>query len=227
MKLLKNKRVIINELAPNSLINYFESNDFRVEILKKQTSVYDAVSSHPDIFMFYDGLLFIEKGLSDQFEDGVICEELGNKYPDNVKFNICKVGNNIICRYDSISQTIKDYINEKSYNIINVKQGYSKCSTAVIDDNSIITSDKGITKACMLNGIDVLLIEQGHIKLEGLDYGFIGGACVSFSDKVFFNGNIKEHPSYKNIEKFINERNKKIEYMDYPLEDLGSFIITS
>ena len=46
------------------------------------------------------------------------------------------------------------------YEIINVKQGYAKCSICVVSDNAIITADKGIAKAAIQNRIDVLEITR-------------------------------------------------------------------
>lgn len=83
---------------------------------------------------------------------------------------------------------------------VHINQGYAKCSTAIVSENAIITSDDGIYKAAKANEIDALKISTGHIKLDGYDYGFIGGACGKISaDTLAFCGDIKLHPDCENI----------------------------
>ena len=110
--------------------------------------------------------------------------------------------------------------------MINVKQGYCKCSICIVDDNSIITSDEGIYKEVIKYGIDCLLIQKGHIDLFELDYGFIGGCSGLISDKtLMFFGDIKKHPDYNKINTFVSSKNKTIiSLSDENLLDLGSLI---
>jgi len=95
----------------------------------------------------------------------------------------------------------------------------------VVDENSIITPDIGIQKACLNAGLDVLLIEKGQVVLEGYDYGFIGGASGKVGNRIIFNGDITLHSDYDKIRSFIEARNLEIVYFDqYPLTDIGSII---
>lgn len=221
-----NSIIVISDSAPEALVEYFEFKGFNVILFEKMDKPHEAVSNHPDMFMFYDDILFLEKDVTQSLSENAVKSELiGNEYPSDIKYNICKVGNKIICKYEYISSDIIKHFKERKYKILNVNQGYAKCSTCIVDDDSIITADKSISKICIDNDIDVLLIEPGHIILKKFNYGFIGGASVMFDDIVFFNGDITEHPDYDAINSFIKSKNKKIEYMNYPLEDLGSFII--
>ncbi len=212
-------KIVISENAYKETIDFL-SDFFDVIVFKDQHRPYKAVSNHPDIFMFYDKKLFIEKNID---LDGVPCEEIGNEYPEDVKFNIAKIDNYIICNEQYISDIIKRHIKENNYEIINVKQGYAKCSTLIIK-HGIITSDKGIYKACK-GKVDALLIEEGDILLPPLSHGFIGGSAVYFNDIVFFNGDITKHRNYEKIREFILRRGLEIRYIDRPLMDIGSFII--
>ncbi len=212
-------KIVISESAYTETFNYFHNKGFEVITFKTMNKPYDAVADHPDMFMFYDELLFVERDVT---IEGIKCSKLGLKYPDTVKFNLVKVDNKIICKYDLVDESIKQHIKDK-YEIIDVNQGYAKCSTAVIN-NKIITSDKGIFNACK-DKLDSLLISPGHIELPGLDYGFIGGTCVCVDDVVFFNGDITKHPDYQQIKTFIEQDKLKIEYVNKPLRDIGSFII--
>ncbi len=209
----------MSEYAYQETIDYF-SQFFEIILFKDQKRPYPGVSAHPDIFLFYDEKLFVEKNIE---LDGIRCEEIGNTYPLDVKFNIAKIDDYIICNTKYISDSIKNHIIEKGYEIIHVKQGYAKCSTLVVK-HGIITSDKGIYKACK-GKIDALLIEEGGILLPPLSHGFIGGAAVCFNNIVFFNGDITKHRDYNRIRDFILKRGLEIKYIKRPLMDIGSFII--
>ena len=73
----------------------------------------------------------------------------------------------------------------------------------------------------------MLLISSGDIKLEGYDYGFIGGASGKISDNtVVFFGNAEMHPYYSSIKELCS-RNKiaiKILCKNMPLTDVGSIV---
>jgi len=108
---------------------------------------------------------------------------------------------------------------------IHVKQGYTKCSLVILDDNAAITSDKGLAAALKKYGIDILLITHGHVNLPGFPYGFLGGASGKVDDEIIFNGNLSAHPDFEKIKDFICQRGLKVTWFEeYPLEDIGSII---
>ncbi|MDF2631498.1 MAG: hypothetical protein K0Q85_94, partial [Caproiciproducens sp.] len=118
-------------------------------------------------------------------------------YPYDVPLNAARVGNYLIANQAALDNTIMNYCKENGVEIIHVKQGYTKCSTIVVDEHSIITADQSIERAAIAARIDTLLIEPGHITLPKYNYGFIGGACGFIGkNKIAFTGNINSHPSY-------------------------------
>lgn len=145
-------------------------------------------------------------------------------YPDNVLLNACIVGDNIICRQKSTDESIFKLL--PNHNIINVNQGYAKCSIAVISDNAVITSDNGIYNTLQHSNIDCLKITQGHIILPGVDYGFIGGCSGKISkDIVVFTGKIEAHPDYENIKAFMRNYNVYYESLTNDcLFDIGGLL---
>ena len=118
--------------------------------------------------------------------------------------------------------------------IIGVRQGYCRCMCLPVDNDSFITSDEGIAKALEAQGAGVLLIEKGHIKLRGFEYGFIGGTAgniyVNSDDMqdqraIVFNGDLSVHPDFHRISSFIRSRNiLPVWFEDYALEDIGSIL---
>ena len=107
--------------------------------------------------------------------------------------------------------------------MIACKQGYARCSVCVVDENSIITADRGIAAAARKNGIDVLMIRPGFIALDGFPYGFIGGAAFKIAaDILSFTGTLDRHPDKAAIEDFLSAKKIKPVYIThYPIFDIG------
>ncbi len=147
------------------------------------------------------------------------------KYPDNVSLNAAYAGGRLFCKVSSLDNAVKEFCNSHDIDIINVNQGYSKCSTLVIGENAIITADSSIAKAALKCDVDVLLISPGNIRLEGADYGFIGGASGVIGKTVYFFGDIELHPDSDSITAFIKRHNYNYTSVGgWPLVDVGGFI---
>src|SRR3712207_6103016 len=90
--------------------------------------------------------------------------------------------------------------------LINTKQGYTKCSTAIVNDSAIITSDKNIAKSLQKENIDILLLPPGDIILPGLNYGFIGGACGLIEKNILaFYGSLECYAYGKEVLSFLKK----------------------
>ena len=131
----------------------------------------------------------------------------------------------LIC-VKTVSKDVLEFAYNNDYIIINVKQGYSRCSICVINENSIITDDKSIFTAAgnFLN--DAELISKGSILLNGYNYGFIGGCCGKLSkNEIGFNGMIESHKDYKKIIDILSRNNIKCtELCKTRLTDIGGII---
>lgn len=147
-------------------------------------------------------------------------------YPNDVRLNAVLIGNKMIMNPKTAAPQILDYCAEAHIMIIPVKQGYAKCTAAVIDKNSIITSDDGIARAAFGAGIEVLRIRPGYIRLDGYGYGFIGGTCGKIGkNTIAFCGKIQNHPDYLMIRDFLNARGiEPIALADCPLTDVGGIL---
>lgn len=154
----------------------------------------------------------------------IINESLKNAYPDDCLLNCIANSTDLICNYDITSAKIKELANGKT--VIDVNQGYTKCSVCAVSDKAFITDDKSIYKALKNAEYDVLEVEKGSVALNGYDYGFIGGACCKISkDILAFFGNAKAHKSYDAIKAFCKNYNVDLLSLDSErLCDIGSFI---
>lgn len=165
--------------------------------------------------------------LSDSYHVVYCGKQFSGRYPNNVCLNALQLKNKLICRIRSLDEKVKEYCQKHGYGLINVKQGYAKCSCAVVSDHAIITADNGIIRSLEDNPIDVLPIGKGSIRLDGADTGFIGGASGYDKDRktLYFCGNIKEHPDYNSIKRFCNEQDTQIVSLnDDHLTDIGGII---
>jgi len=119
------------------------------------------------------------------------------------------------------------YSIKKDKKIISVKQGYTKCSTIVLPDDNFITEDEGICAALKGAGKNCILIKKGCVKLDGYNYGFIGGASAYLSNNktLLFFGNIKQHPDYIKIKELCDKLKLNTDYVEnMPLTDIGGLI---
>ena len=110
--------------------------------------------------------------------------------------------------------------------IIDVKQGYARCSVCLLGTKGAITADGGIGAVLRKLDVEVLEIQSGGIELCGYNYGFIGGASLVVDKTAVFFGNVEDHPDGKKILDFVRSKGFEAEYPgSFPLTDFGSAVI--
>ena len=150
----------------------------------------------------------------------------GSRYPDNVLLNGLFLGGKLYGKTSAIDPIVLDYCAAERVPVINVNQGYARCSTLIINEHAAITADPSIASALKNNGVEVLRISPGHILLEGYDYGFIGGAGLCDGESVIFFGDVSRHPDYQLIRNFCEKHHKTIRVIckENPLTDIGGVV---
>ena len=150
-------------------------------------------------------------------------------YPKDILLNAARVGDKLFCNIKYTAKQILNHAEENNIKIINVKQGYTKCSVCIVNENAIITADSEIYKKAKENNFDALLIKQGYIDINGYNYGFIGGcAGKTDKDKLAFTGDISKHPDYHAIKSFINSQKIDIVILSGDaLYDIGGILPVS
>lgn len=230
------KIAIIDCRADNKTVYALENIGFSVIPTIKLDFLYDAVLSHADIQIHCLGadrfvcapetFEYYKKHFPHAFELIKGSSPLGSQYPDDIAYNTAAIGGSVICAQKYTDNVILSQYRRAGKKIINVRQGYAKCSTCVAGENAVITSDSGIAAAAELNGIDVLKISEGNIRLRGMNYGFIGGASGLASEHTLaVNGNINTHPDADRIKTFCKHHKTEILCLkDGILEDIGTII---
>ncbi len=208
-----------------------ELESFGIEVLsvKENIKLDEETSCHADMLFLHtgDNKVFIDESQTDLInilsKKGFILTEqkgISSPYPNDTLLNKA-----VLNRY-IFGLTNNNQLNRLKYESITVKQGYTKCSICVVDENSIITDDTEIATLLKNYQFDVLLISKGDIYLSEKHYGFIGGTCGKLNkDTIYFNGNLKMHKDYTRIIDFLNNRNIKPVFNESRiLTDIGGII---
>lgn len=167
--------------------------------------------------------------LSEYYHVVLTEENIGGKYPDNVRLNAAVVGNTIVANLKALDKKVITYAEKAGYQLIQVNQGYAKCSMAVVSDRAVITADSGIYNSLKETNIDVMKIRQGRVVLSGAEYGFIGGASGldinNGKRTLYFAGCIERHPDYDDIKMFCDQhRTEIVSLTEDNLTDIGGMI---
>lgn len=232
---MKNKYVAVDCRLSEKCCRYLENSGYTLIKIPCSEYLSEPVSAHPDMSLFgYGNKFFVSNEIAQLFDccfdSTIISREVAHgiklEYPYDIEFNCALVGKKLICNRKHTNSKILEAIAEDGCRIINVNQGYSKCSVCIVSNNAIITEDAGIANACRKEGIDVLLLETRGVKLDGYDYGFIGGSSGELGDRrIVFAGCIENHAEYKSIFDFCVKYGKTpISMSDEPLYDVGSII---
>ena len=210
--------------------------------INKNNNVYSEISSHVDIFTCkikekivventaYENLKSQLKNMKEILVKGTSIVQ--NEYPNDIYYNVCIVGNKAIHNFKYTDSKIVQELKKNNFELINVKQGYSNCSIAVIDENSIILSDRGLYNVLKDSGFDVLFLDyKPNIKLfnENGKYsemsGFIGGAITRIANNIIIFGDLNKIDNNGYIRSFIKERNLEIiDFKGLDVVDYGGII---
>ena len=207
--------------------------------IEPSNNVYKEISSHVDIFACkIENKIITEPSQYDKLsktkcntiiENGK--ELIQEKYPYDIKYNVCIVGKKAFHNFAYTDTKIKQELIANKYELINTTQGYTNCSIAVINQKSAIVTDKGLYKILQKQGIDVLFLDhEPDIKLlseSGYSNkkGFIGGAISKIDDKIIVFGDLSKIDSKNKIRNFILSKNLEIlEFKGQDVVDYGGII---
>lgn len=151
------------------------------------------------------------------------CSRAEPKYPLDAGLNCVRIGSYLLCNPKSVHADVLTHAKLENLRVIPCKQGYTKCSVAIVNETALITDDPGIAKATC--GIfDTLLVQKGSVQLQGYPYGFIGGCCALLShDTMGFLGDVSTHANADSICAFLKNHGKTaISLGAHALVDIGS-----
>lgn len=204
-----------------------ESDRLRIfgNIIKvpKHPSVYESVCGHTDLLIniLNEKELLVHKDINTSFisllnnldiKVKLSLSSLEEGYPGNIILNGINLKNYFIHNLKYTDKNLLKEVNGKT--LIHVKQGYSKCSTAIVTENAIITSDISIAKKLKELKFDVLLLPPGDIDLPGIDYGFIGGCSGLLDNNVMaFFGSLDNYFYGHEVKNFLKHHKVEAIYL--------------
>lgn len=227
------------------LVDYRIQNIEKLNLLKLNLEIiicppcedlYEAVCGHPDMLVHFINKknLLVHNSMNKSFISSLenyglniilSGKKLKINYPEDIILNALNMENIFVHTLAFTDKNLLNSINDKK--LINIKQGYSKCSTVIVSDNAIITSDKGICSALLDEGLDVLLLPPGDILLPGLDYGFIGGCCGLINEsQLAIYGNLDFYLYGNEVKIFLKKHDVEPIYLrNGKLIDRGSIFV--
>ncbi len=226
-----NKHYCIVNFENSKILSILENYGYNCIPTIKSDNISQPISNHADVLYLKtdNNEIYVSSCQSNnykllhenKYKINPISLNIGYKYES--KLNIVITENKIICNTKTCMDISKI---KKNREIVLVNQGYTKCSTIVVNNNCFITEDIGIYNKLNAIGAKCLLIEKGYVKLDGYDYGFIGGASTILnSETLLFFGDITQHPQYNNIITFCKYNNIEVDYIkDMPLTDIGGIV---
>ena len=158
-------------LLSTQVANEFaKKTGIEVLALKEYSRLDTPVSSHADMLICkientvfcYEDYYLENRSIFEKIENNYkvvkVSKNCSRKYPNDVGLNALVIGKKIFSRLDSTAKEIVDYAEENGYKLVNVNQGYSACSTLVLNEGSAITTDISIYKALINEGCSALLV---------------------------------------------------------------------
>ena len=224
---------IIDSRAPKEAIENLKK-EFDVLEFESYETTYNEVSGHPDIFIFQNNeeliiapnspkklIAFLDKN-NVNYVYGE--KKVGLALNNSTQYNCIVTNSYLLHKKGFTDKSIQTRFSDKKF--INLPQAYTRCSLTKINDNNYITSDKGIEKALVKEGFNVLYIDPKPILLPGYPFGFFGGTNGIYKEKFYLIGCLKYHPQRKVIEEFLTKKHLEIiELYNGPLYDGGGIFI--
>ena len=234
---MENNLVIVDGRIDDEIYNNLLKLNLKIIKTIKCEEVDESISYHPDIVIhpLNHNTLIVAPNVFDYYVDkfygmGIKLikgeKVLSMQYPDDIAYNVGRLSGIAIHNFKHTDEKLKYYLKKENLNLVNVNQGYTKCSLATLDEHKAITSDYPMYKILTDLGFEILLIKPGSILLEGQNYGFIGGTsgCLS-KNKFMLSGSLNSHPNKDEILKFISKSNKELILLSKKeIVDIGTII---
>ncbi len=211
------------------IVSALQALDVQCIGIEQNKNISVPVSDHSDLQVLHigEGNIIAVPELADVFTDfgfNVVEHRLtdGFLYPYNAE--LCSL---VTPKYVfGLNNIFGDTEIDTELYYIRVKQGYTRCSVAVVSESAYITSDVSIHKLLCSLGLDVLLLPAGDISLPPYAYGFIGGCCGKLAKNILAFAGSLEHYKYGDMVKGFLKRHgiQPLYLLDTRLVDIGGIL---
>ena len=201
------------------------------KVVEFETSgiVYDAISGHPDIFIFqWPGGLVVSPDLPEKYLQLLSGHDIitgsrncGPKYPDTAPYNALYTSYGLL---HNTRVSASEILSSHAKNIY-CNQAYTRCNSIQAGD-IILTSDKGIENILKKENIPVFHISPERVLLEGFKHGFFGGCCGIFGNTFFVCGSLTYLDEGEKVYEIITSQGFQIvELYPGPPRDVGGIFL--
>lgn len=223
-------KLLVGKNTPENIVLSLRERGFHVCFLPPSPFLSHPVSTHPDMLAFQHGDKIIlgreyygqNRALIDYYSLPIIIAnaDARSPYPTEIAFDCFYLDDILFCKEKYTPSDIKSRFSK----VVNVKQGYAKCSSLVLPGKGVITDDEGIAAAVKKEGYDSVTVPCDEIMLPGYDRGFIGGASFVYNDTVLFTGDFTRLSCNREISDFCSNHRYTIESLTSDaVFDCGSF----
>ncbi len=232
---------VVSADAPQDIFQSIRAYGHLPLLLPPHPALPKAIASHPDMLLFFakhavfttqDYYRVAKKELAAVAsaagkELRTVKGALSADYPHGVLLNALPMGDRLIC---NVKHTAEEIMRAGFGEIIDVRQGYCKCTSVPVAKNALLTADPSIAKKARAAGMDVLLIREGFVSLPPYPTGFLGGASgfAPYAEipEIYFSGNLELHPDRKEIRSFCASYHRKpVSLSQAPLSDIGTVFL--
>ena len=231
--------------VPAAALEGLKNEGFGITVLPPDPRLPAPVAGHADLSLFLAGgfmaarrdyARLLPPGTLERLAAGsgrrlVLSDETAaGAYPGDTGLCCAVSEDYVVLREKSADPEVLKYALENGLRLINVKQGYAACSTAVLSDGAAITDDEGIYRALVSASVSCLLISRGSVLLPGYGRpgekeGFFGGCCGVTGGVLYTIGNAGTHPDYGKISAFLTEHHTVLRPLcDGELFDAGKIL---
>ncbi|RLD45841.1 MAG: hypothetical protein DRI86_04930 [Bacteroidetes bacterium] len=183
-------------------------------LFSTENIVYEAISGHPDIFIFQKGNSVIlapetPKYIIDKLQQYKIditfgSSNVGEKHPQTTPYNIAYGDGVFVGNSKTTDNAIMNLSSKETW--FQSPQSYARCNTIVLDKSHIITSEHTVASSIE----DSLFINPKEVILAGYPHGFFGGCVGFYKNKLYLLGRLKYHSQHKEILQYCNKLNIEI-----------------
>lgn len=235
--------LILDYRTSETELNRLLSFGFNLIPSDKVPTLYEAVDGHPDLqFLRIQDKIIAYKDLEDKKR--TLLQNLGATvilgrssltlpYPKNISYNALLAPDIFMHKLEATDPVVLDEIHQlkksKEISLVNVRQGYSRCSCAYVGSNSYITEDIVMAEKLLSLGKQVFYQKHSNVYLQDFDFGFIGGAISLIpmlgENIVFISGSLDSYFYGKELKAFLAQRNIRYECIgEGKLMDRGTII---
>lgn len=225
------KRLLVDKNISKETVFFLQSLGYSLIFSTELKGITNSTATHPDMqfvkiankkaIVSSQSLNHYKIHLPD-FEF-IAVDDIRSPYPHDTALNFVLLGSRAICteyQYRKVKEL-------HSFDCIFVKQGYTKCSICVLNDDAIITGDRGIINLLENSKIKAYYLPCEQIKLNGYSNGFWGGASgLIENNKLFFNGNIENLSCYSQLLDILSRQKiEPVYHKNSDVYDNGSIIL--